>query len=129
MFGTRTMLILGIDIAATLDILLHIDKIQLDDTRNLTINLIGRRTVLSSQLQEHTRSQRHLVLAGTVVTILLRHVRRLPVIVADIRVFNLTSLLALFVCINYLSRIREPDITGQTSQIVHNAVDTEIVTV
>ena len=67
----RTVLVAGIDIATTLDILLHIDKVEFNDTRDITIILFLWCAQLSSQLQIHTRSQCHLIPRGTVVTIAL----------------------------------------------------------
>ena len=43
---TFTMFVAGIDIATTLDILLHIDQVELNDTGNVTIDLLGRCTLL-----------------------------------------------------------------------------------
>ena len=41
----RPMLVTGIDVATTFDILLHINQIELNHTRDVTINLIRCRTV------------------------------------------------------------------------------------
>ena len=55
------MFVTGIDIATALDILLHIDEVELYDTRDVTVNLVLGSAHFSSQFQEHTGSQSHLV--------------------------------------------------------------------
>ena len=55
------MLIASIDVATTFNILLHIDQVEFDDTRDVTVNLVLRRAHLGSQFQIDTRSQCHLI--------------------------------------------------------------------
>ena len=55
------MFVTGIDIATALDILLHIDEVEFDDTCDIAVNLVLGSAHFSSQFQEHTGSQSHLI--------------------------------------------------------------------
>ena len=118
------MLILRIDISTTLDVLLHVDQRQLDDTRNQTVVFLRRSTFLRGQLQEHTRCQGHLVLADSVVAVGLALLIFLPLHIG----LSVVSQLDLIVFI-YLALVIKEHVAGQVAQIVHHAVNTEIVAV
>ena len=50
----HAVFVLGIDEATTHLVLLHVDQVQFDDTRHVSIVLVVFRAVLGGQLQEHT---------------------------------------------------------------------------
>ena len=115
------MFVTGIDITSTLDILLNINQVELDDTGNGTIFLVRWCTVLSSQLQIDTRSQGHLIEGCTVVAITFLQMTRFPVIIGIVIVYIGLSF------VHVSARIVKVYVTGQCSQIVHTAIDTEVV--
>ena len=118
-----SMFITGIDITTTFDVFLHIDKVELDHTGDVTIDFLRRCAVLGSQFQIHTRSQGHLIIRRTIISITLRQIVNLILIISlgifsDLPIVHISALI-----------IDKAHITGQVTQIVHNTIDTEIIAV
>ena len=134
------MHVLGID-EATADALLHIDEVELDDTRDgspvLFVEAVAG-TLLGGQLQIDTRGQRHLVIAVTVVTGLVFGVGLFPfvervagiAIVIGSAIYRNVWLIGL--CIGVVGGTHtciEANVAGQCAEVVHNVVDAEVVAV
>ena len=65
------MFIAGIDVATTLNVFLHIDEVEFNNTRNVTVNLVLGCAHLGSQLQIHTGSQCYLIPGSTIIAVAL----------------------------------------------------------
>ena len=82
--GTRrrsTVFILGIDIAAT-HTWHHINQVKFDDTSNITpVIFTSQLTFLTFDFQIDARSQSHLIVANTVVTVLVLRLIKFPIII------------------------------------------------
>ena len=112
------MLVLSIDEATTDHILLHIDEVEFDHTRYIAIVLLLLGAVFGGQLQEHTRGERHLVVALTLVTVATGGVRRLIAVVSLVVFRHATTVHIL---------ITEAYVAGQVAKVIHETVDTEVV--
>ena len=124
------MLVLGIDIATTLDVLFHIDEGQLHDTGDVTIVFLLGCTLLGGQLQEHTGGQGHLILADTLVALAAGQVFGFEVIEALIVISKGNGFcLRLLIVDVYLSLVSKVHVTGEVAQIVHHTVNAEVVAV
>ena len=130
-----TMLILGIDIA-TAHAWHYIDEVEFHHTGNQTpFRFIGSLCLLTLDFEIHARSQCHLVQAGAIVAIFVLRLVFLPLVVGGAAVC--------FQSIRHLvggtnSRVRgitnttcclgEEYVAGEVAQVVHHAVDAEVVT-
>ena len=105
-----TVLILGIHIATT-HARHHIDQVELNDTGDIApLILAGTLCFLFLEFQIHTRSQSHLVLTDTIVTILILRPINLPFIIGGRTIpFNRINIR---ICLTLISKIH---ITGQVS--------------
>ena len=132
-----TMFVFGIDKAAT-DSRLHINEVKFDDSRYiapfLLIEVIAC-TLLSCQFQIYTRGQSYFVIAATVIPFPVVDIGAFPIIIGStaisISVGGSIYLNARFVsvciCIFCLANICKMYITTQGSQIVHDIIDTEVI--
>ena len=121
------MYVLGID-EATADALLHIDQVELDDTRDETPVLfveVLASALLGGQLQIDTRSQGHLVVAVSVVAALVFRVGLFPLVESLTGRLRSVSLRIGIVCGTYT--ILKGHVAGQCTEEVHDAVDAEVV--
>ena len=117
------VLVLGIDEATAHDVFLHVDEVQLHHAGDVAVVLMVFGTFLGGQLQEHARSQCHLVVAAT------------DVADAELVVFITFFLIAVvslafhrFVGTVSID-ITELHVAGQVAHVVHQAVDAEVVAV
>ena len=78
------MFITGIDIATTLNVFLHIDEVELDDTGDVTIYLVVRCTFFRGDFQEHTRCEGYLIQRGTIVAVALCQVLNFIVVITQV---------------------------------------------
>ena len=136
-FSARTMHVLGID-ETTAHTLLHVDEVQFDDTRDeapvLLIKILTN-ALLSSQFQINARCQSHLVVAVTIVAFAIVLVVCFPAIESlSFRVWIWTVSLCVDIVGGTYITIRiiisaEIKVAGQGTKVVHNTVDTEVITV
>ena len=116
------MLVLGIHVATANSVSLGIDKVKLNHTCDIAIFLLfvsRSAAILRSQFEEHTRGKRHLVMTRSGITLTAVRVGCLPVVIA----------LAVGIVRVGGARIGHQHIAGEVAQIVHHAVDAEIVAV
>ena len=128
---TLTMLVLGIDEASAYSGL-HIDKVKLYDTCDQTpVFLTERRTgtLLSGQLQKDTRGQGQLVIAVTIVAHTVVFMQYLPFFECLCRTIRLETRILLSICIGSANGIIKVHIAGQSTKVIHIAVDAKIVAV
>ena len=130
------MYVLGI-YEATTDTCLHINKVKLNDTSNgspvLFIKIVAC-APLRGQFQIYARCQSHLVITVTIVTCAISTVGLFPLfecggaigIIMSVNGYSLLiGTLVAVVCYTYASV--EIHIAGQSTEIVHQAIDTEVV--
>ena len=121
------MLILSIDITTAHDILLHINQVEFYNTCNIAIHLILIITHLSGQFQKHTRGQSYLIMTGPEISVFIRRIGIfLPIVIADTGFLYDVFIIGIFNI--FLTVISKLHVAGQITQIVHDIVDTEIVT-
>ena len=110
---------------------LYVDEVKFDDTRDIApIFLIEvcASAFLGCQLQIHTRGQRHLVEAVTIVALALIDMLSLPFIIGVVICTRRTIGAGIAVVRNTnVCILSEVYVTGQRTQIVHDAIDAEIV--
>ena len=112
------MLVLGIDETTANEVFLHIDEVELNHTRHITVVLMVGGAVLGGQLQEHTRGECHLIIALTLVTVAGIVVSRLICIVGVFFLLNTGGVSVI---------VTEVYVAGHITQVVHQAIDTEVV--
>ena len=117
-----SVLIAGIDVATTFDIFLHVDEVEFNNTGDVTINLVLRSTHLGCQLKIDTRSQCNLIPRSTIIAVALGQIVNLILIIS----FGVFCDLAIVHVSAFVTN--KAHITGQVTQVVHYAVNTEIIT-
>ena len=112
------MLVLGIHIAAAHGIGLGIDEVQLHHTGDVAVVLLLRRALLGGQFEEHTRDQCHLVTTGGRVALAAVGIVAFPLPVrgGGINVLRVGG-----------AHVVHQHVAGHVAQIVHQAVDAEVV--
>ena len=134
------MLVLGID-ETTTNTRRDINQVEFDDTGNgspvLFVQTVTR-TLLGSDFQIYTRGQRHLVMTVTVVASAIVLEGFFPVIERSIAVnltigrtliFRIVGGVVSSTSIWTMTIITEVHVAGQGTQIVHDIINTEVVTV
>ena len=118
------MLILGID-EATTNTCLYINQVELNNTRNqaplFCIDSLTR-LLFTCQLQIDTGSQSHLVVAVTVVALAVGLMGLLPLFKGGCII---CCQIATSLCGTYGLEV---DVAGQRTKIVHNTIDSEVIT-
>ena len=124
--------IAGIDIAAT-HAGLHVDEVEFHDAGNQTpvfLVEVGAGALLRGQLQIDAGGQRHLVMAVTIVTLALVVELQLPVVVGGSAILLFIGIALVGGSVGVIGdadSIVEIDIAGESTEEVHDAVDTEVV--
>ena len=124
------MLVTGINIATTQSSL-HINQVKLHYTGYQSpFGMSSLLTLLTDNLQIDSRGKRHLILTGTVIAVTLVPIIHLPCIIGGGSICLIIWIAA--VCLTnsrLMFRILcEEHVTGQITQVVHDAVDTKVVT-
>ena len=114
------MLVLRIHIATTHFVGLSVHQVEFDDTCDISEVFMLCGTLLGGQFEEHTRCQCHLIVTGSGVALTTVGVGGLPLIVGGM-VVGIAGVRCTYVVHTYVA--------GQVAQIVHRAIDTEIIAV
>ena len=134
---TFTMFVLGIDEAAT-DTRLHINQVEFDNTRDIApvfLIDIGAGALLGGQLQIDTRGQCHLIMTITIITSAIGLMSLFPLFISSCAIRISTTwgdsrrlVLCLVCVVGDTLCCMEIHITGQCTKIVHDIIDTKVVT-